>query len=58
MCVAVFLTYSGLNRGGAGRILHDWRKRGEKFILEQRLERLKRKRKFKVLNGDKDDWIH
>ncbi len=58
VCSAVFLTYSGLTRGGAGGILSDWRKRGRKFILEQRLGRLKRKRKFDVIDGDKDDWIH
>jgi hypothetical protein len=55
---AVFLTYTGLTRGGAGGLFHDWRKRGERFVLEQRLERLKRKRRFDVIDGDKDDYIH
>jgi hypothetical protein len=58
VCAAVFLTYSGLTIGGAGGIFDHWRKRGKKFILEQRLERLKRKRKFDVIDGGKDDWIH
>ena len=58
VCTAVFLTYSGLKRGGAGRILHDWQYRFRKFVLEQRLDRLKRKRKFDVIDGGKDDWIH
>jgi hypothetical protein len=58
--VAVFLTYSGLKMGGAGGVLHDWRKRIEAFILRQRLERLKRKRRFDVIDGggDKNDWVH
>jgi hypothetical protein len=55
---AVFLTYTGLTRGGAGNIFHNWRKRGERFVLERRLERLKRKRKFDVIDGDKDEYIH
>jgi hypothetical protein len=58
ICTAVFLTYSGLQRGGAGDLLHSWRKRAEAFILRQRLERLKRKRRFDVIDGDKDDYVH
>ena len=55
---AVFLTYSGLKVGGAGGIYHDWRKRAERFILERRLDNLKRKRKFDVIDGKKDDYVH
>jgi hypothetical protein len=55
---AVFLTYSGLRAGGASTILHSWRKRAEVFILQRRLEKLKKKRKFDVIDGDKDDYIH
>jgi hypothetical protein len=58
ICAAVFLTYSGLQRGGAGNLIHNWRKRAEAFILRQRLERLKRKRRFDVIDGDKDDYVH
>lgn len=58
ICAAVFLTYSGLMRGGAGTLLHAWRKRAEAFILRQRLERLRRKRRFDVIDGDKDDYVH
>jgi hypothetical protein len=58
ICAAVFLTYSGLQRGGAGNLFHNWRKRAEAFILRQRLERLKRKRRFDVIDGDKDDYVH
>jgi hypothetical protein len=58
ICAAVFLTYSGLMRGGAGTLFHAWRKRAEAFILRQRLERLRRKRRFDVIDGDKDDYVH
>ncbi len=56
--MAVFLTYSGLKIGGAGGVYHDWRKRAERFILERRLDNLKRKRRFDVIDGKKDDYIH
>ncbi|MGD9252374.1 MAG: hypothetical protein PVG92_00405 [Holophagae bacterium] len=58
VCVAVFLTYSGLQGRGARGVLHNWRKRLEAFILRQRLERLKRKRKFDVIDGSDDEYIH
>ena len=60
VCTAVFLTYSGLKPGGPRRVLHDWRKRAERFVLERRLKRLKRKRQFDVIEGggDKDRWVH
>ena len=60
VCTAVFLTYSGLKPGGPRRVLRDWSKRGERFVLERRLDRLKRKRRFDVIegDGDKDRWIH
>lgn len=55
---AVFLTYSGLRPGGGLTLLHSWRKRAEVFILQRRLDRLKKKRRFDVIDGDKDDYIH
>ena len=58
ICTAVFLTYTALHHGGAGRVLHDWRKRAEVFILQRRLDRLKRTRRFDVIAGDKDEYIH
>jgi hypothetical protein len=57
ICAAVFLTYSGLQRGGTGGVLRTARKRAEAAILKQRLERLKRRRRFDVIDGD-DDYIH
>ena len=67
VCTAVFLTYSTLTPGGPRRVLHNWRKRFEVLIIEQRLKRMRRKRKFDVIDGDgggggggkgKDEWIH
>ena len=65
VCIAVFLTYSSLKPGGPGAVIRGWRKRGEHFILKQRLDRLKRKRRFDVIDGDggnggngRDRWIH
>jgi hypothetical protein len=55
---AVFLTFSGLRSGGAKTLLHSWRKRAEVLILQRRLERLKKKRRFELIDGDKDDYIH
>jgi hypothetical protein len=55
---AVFLTTSGLRPGGSRAVVHTWRKRAEVFLLQRRLERLKRKRRFDVIDGDKDDYIH
>ena len=58
ICMAVFLTYTGLKMGGAGGVLRNWRKRLEAFILQKRLDRLKKKRRFDVIDGGKDDYIH
>jgi len=64
VCTAVFLTYSTLTPGGPRRVLHNWRKRFEALIIEQRLKRMRRRRKFDVIDGDggggggKDEWIH
>jgi len=59
VCVAVFLTYSSLMPGGPKRVLHNWRKRLEEKILRTRLDRMRRKRRFDVIDGgDKDDYIH
>lgn len=58
VCTAVFLTYSSLTPGGPGRVLHGWRKRLEQAILKQRLARMKRRRRFDVVDGGKDEFIH
>lgn len=57
-CVAVFLTYSSLQPGGPGRVLRVWRKRTEERILRTRLDRMRRRRRFDVIDGDKDEYIH
>ena len=62
VCTAVFLTYSLLMPGGPRTVLHNWRKRAEQRIIEQRLARMRRKRQFDVIDGDgppdKDEYIH
>jgi hypothetical protein len=69
VCVAVFLTYSTLTPGGPRRVLHNWRKRLEAKIIEQRLKRMRRKRQFDVIDGGgggngkgngrgSDEWIN
>jgi len=58
VCVAVFLTYSSLQPGGPGRVLRIWRKRTEEKILRARLDRMRRRRRFDVIDGDKDEYIH
>jgi membrane associated rhomboid family serine protease len=55
ICAAVFLTYSTLTPGGPKRVVHNWRKQLEKFIIERRLARLRRKRSFDVIDGDGSD---
>jgi hypothetical protein len=58
ICAAVLLTFTALRRGGLGGELHTWRKRAEAWILRRRLERLKRSRRFDVIDGDRDEYIH
>jgi hypothetical protein len=58
VCTAVFLTYSSLMPGGPRRVLHGWRKLLERLVLERRLARMKRRRRFDVVEGGRDDYIH
>ena len=58
VCAAVLLVYSSLGMGGPRRALHSSRKRLERWILERRLARLRRRRPFEVVDGGKDDYIH
>ena len=59
VCVAVFLTYSSLMPGGPKRVIHNWRKQLEEKILRARLDRMRRKRRFDIIDGgDKDEFIH
>jgi hypothetical protein len=59
VCVAVFLTYSGLLPGGPARVLRNWRKRIEEKILRARVDRMRRKRRFDVIDGEGGDrYIH
>lgn len=59
VCVAVFLTYSSLTPGGPRRVVRTWLKRIEERILHARVDRMRRKRRFDVIDGgNKDDYIH
>jgi hypothetical protein len=58
VCAAVLLTFASLQPRGPGRALHDWRKRLERWILERRLSRLRRRRRFDVIDGGKDEIVH
>ena len=58
VCAAVLVTFASLQPRGPGRTLHEWRKRLERWILERRLARLRRRRPFEVVDGGKDDYIH
>jgi hypothetical protein len=58
ICAAVVLTFTALQRGGRGGGLRTWRKRAEAWVLRRRLERLKRSRRFDVIDGDRDEFIH
>jgi hypothetical protein len=49
------ITISRLTPGGPGRMLREWRRRIERFIIERRLARLRRKRTFDIVDGDGDD---
>lgn len=57
---AVVITYSSLTRGGIRRLVADTRLRIRRFILERRLSRLKRDRRFDVIDGrrDDDEYLH
>lgn len=66
ICVVVGGTYATLTAGGPGRMVRDWRLRAEKRRLERQLERERKKRKLRVLEGGggRDDeptrgpWVH
>ena len=58
-CVAVFLTYSSLMPGGPRRVIRNWWKRLQEKIIRARLDRIRRKRRFGVIDGGKkDEYIH
>ena len=58
VCAAVLVTFASLEPRGPGRALHTFSKRLERWILERRLARLRRRRPFEVVDGGKDDYIH
>jgi membrane associated rhomboid family serine protease len=57
--LAVFLTYSLLTPGGPRWVVRRWRKEIEERILRARVDRMRRKRRFDIIDGgDKDKYIH
>lgn len=59
VCVAVFLTYSSLTPGGPRWVIRRWRREIEEKILRARVDRMRRKRRFDVIDGgNKDEYIH
>jgi len=48
---AVFVTWGSLSAGGPGRMLREWRLRAERWRLQQELDRERKRRKMKVLDG-------
>jgi hypothetical protein len=59
VCVAVFVTYSSLTPGGPRQVLRRWRRQIEERILRARLDRMRRSRRFDVIDGTRDDeYIH
>lgn len=58
VCTAVLVVYTSLRSGGLKRGFHDWRKWLERLILERRLARLRRRRRFEVVDGGRDEIIH
>ena len=56
--VAVGLTWALLEPGGPSRGMRNGRLRLKRWITEQRLARLRRKRQFDVINGGKDGFVN
>lgn len=66
---AVGVTWGALSAGGPSRMLREWRLRFERWRLQQELDRERRKRKMKVIDGGRragergggggrGDWVH
>lgn len=60
ICTAVLVTVVQLRRGGPRRLYRDSRLRLERWIVERKLARLRRRRDFKVVDRDRDPsrWIN
>ncbi len=48
---AVLMTWGSLSAGGPRRMLREWRLRAERWRLQQELDRERRRRKLKVIDG-------
>jgi len=58
VCTAVATTWALLEPGGPGRSLVNRRLQLKRWIIEQRLARMRRQRKFDVIDGGKDDFVN
>jgi hypothetical protein len=59
ICTAVAVTWLTLARGGVGRGGRDFWLRGQQWWLQRRIERLRRKRGFRIVEREpKDRWLH
>jgi hypothetical protein len=60
VCTAVLITYFTLSPGGPRMVLRRWRSRVERLVVERRLARMKKDRRFDVIDGDRhrDKWVH
>jgi hypothetical protein len=61
---AVWVTYATLTPGGPRQVLFRYRRQFDRLLVEARLRRLRRKRRFDVIDGDddrkndRDRWVH
>jgi len=59
VCTAVFISYASLMPGGPTAVIRSWRRRAEERLLRARLDRMRRRRRFDVIDGGgRDDYIH
>ncbi len=60
ICAAVLVTVVQLRRGGPRRLYRDGRLQLERWLIERKLSRLRRRRDFKVVDSDRDQnrWVN
>jgi len=64
VCVAVLVTFATLSPGGLRYGWNQWRLRLRRLVMERRLAKLRRDRRFDVIEtddpkkNDTDKWVH
>jgi len=64
ICAAVLITFTSLSPGGPRWALRTWRRRMEEALLRARMGPAGRRRRFRVIDGDRGDrggddgWVH